>query len=370
MKDHLGNVRAIVDDTKVPKGTAGNLNTWLFAANVSNIFNYYPFGKLYPGSGIYNRLEDYSYGFNGMRRDDDIKEKGGVYNHGARLISNDVPMWFSRDPLEYLFSNRSTYVAFNNNPISYIDPDGKVGLQSIFANSYASNKSDVKLKSYMDNNYILTIDKVVKTSKFIAEISDINDLHIAKQMLSGSKNVKTIFGEPAGTIDKIMVLFPAVSGGAVGKLFKTFKEKRLYLKLNFSEKISNAWAGSNKLRKNLLKSGKGINGQKWEAHHIIPKELIGQNKVVNDAIDAGFDFNSIENGIALPSSVHSGRHGNYTKQIEDLINNELEELTSNGAKYTAEKAEGILENIIEKVKSEVSQQSKNNIKVNEMKIKN
>jgi len=125
MKDHLGNVRAIVDDTKVPKGTAGNLSTWLFAANVSNIFNYYPFGKLYPGNGIYNRLEDYSFGFNGMRRDDDIKEKGGVYNHGARLISNDVPMWFSRDPLEGEYPWSSPYVAFGNNPVLYIDPDEK-----------------------------------------------------------------------------------------------------------------------------------------------------------------------------------------------------------------------------------------------------
>jgi len=138
MKDHLGNVRAIVDDTKVPKGTAGNLNTWLFAANISNIFNYYPFGKLYPGTGIYNRLEDYSFGFNGMRRDDDIKEKGGVYNHGARLISNDVPMWFSRDPKESSFPWSSPYVAFGNNPINAIDPDGRI---VVFVNGYQGSQA-------------------------------------------------------------------------------------------------------------------------------------------------------------------------------------------------------------------------------------
>lgn len=59
-----------------------------------------------------------------------IFKKSVVYNHGARLISNDVPIWLGQDPKKNKYPWSSPYVAFGNNPIIYTDPDGRASILS------------------------------------------------------------------------------------------------------------------------------------------------------------------------------------------------------------------------------------------------
>jgi len=64
----------------------------------------------------------------------------------------------------------------------------------------------------------------------------------------------------------------------------------------------------------------------FEAHHIIPVELLKTNAVVQRAVEAGFEFNGAINGIPLkkftqltPDGRHA-RHDYYTNQINDYLN--------------------------------------------------
>lgn len=44
------------------------INDWTFTAEIRNLNNYYPYGMQLP-SGMYNQIEDYSYGYNGMEKE-------------------------------------------------------------------------------------------------------------------------------------------------------------------------------------------------------------------------------------------------------------------------------------------------------------
>jgi RHS repeat-associated protein len=68
---------------------------------------------------------DYRYGFNGMEADDEVKGQGNSYTTEYRQYDSRLGRWTSLDPLMGKFSNQSPYVAFDNNPIMFIDPDGR-----------------------------------------------------------------------------------------------------------------------------------------------------------------------------------------------------------------------------------------------------
>ncbi len=64
--------------------------------------------------------DDYRYGFNGMEKDDEIGE--GNYTTFYRAYDSRIARWISLDPVVH--HNQSPYVAFDDNPIYYIDPSG------------------------------------------------------------------------------------------------------------------------------------------------------------------------------------------------------------------------------------------------------
>ena len=93
-----------------------------FDADVLSFSDYYPFGMLVPNR--HGSSNSYRYGFNGMEKDDELKGIGNSYDFGARMLDPRVGRWFTYDQMETKFPSNSTYNAFNNNPIFYIDPDG------------------------------------------------------------------------------------------------------------------------------------------------------------------------------------------------------------------------------------------------------
>ena len=60
-----------------------------------------------------------------MENDDEVKGRGNSLDFGARFYDSRVARWFSLDPLKHLFVSESPFVAMGNNPIIYIDEDGK-----------------------------------------------------------------------------------------------------------------------------------------------------------------------------------------------------------------------------------------------------
>ena len=52
-----------------PATTASSMQFWKYLADVKNISNMYPYGKSYGTNAIYNKTDDYRYGFNGMEKE-------------------------------------------------------------------------------------------------------------------------------------------------------------------------------------------------------------------------------------------------------------------------------------------------------------
>lgn len=70
--------------------------------------------------------EVYRYGFNGMEKDDEIKNiEGSSYDFGARMYDPRLGRWLSIDPLASKYPSMSPYSFCANNPILFIDPNGK-----------------------------------------------------------------------------------------------------------------------------------------------------------------------------------------------------------------------------------------------------
>ena len=67
----------------------------------------------------------YRYGFNGKEKLDEIKGDGNGYDFGTRILDPRLGRWLSVDPMQRKYPDVAPYVAFGNNPISVIDPDGK-----------------------------------------------------------------------------------------------------------------------------------------------------------------------------------------------------------------------------------------------------
>jgi RHS repeat-associated protein len=68
---------------------------------------------------------EYRYGFNGMERDDEVKGSGNSYDFGARIYDSRLGRFLSLDPHAASYPSIAPYVFVANNPLIYIDPDGK-----------------------------------------------------------------------------------------------------------------------------------------------------------------------------------------------------------------------------------------------------
>src|ERR1035437_4255527 len=67
----------------------------------------------------------YRYGFNGKEKDDEVKGNGNSYDFGSRIYDPRLGRWLSVDPLAQKYPAISPYVFCLNNPMRYIDMDGK-----------------------------------------------------------------------------------------------------------------------------------------------------------------------------------------------------------------------------------------------------
>ncbi|MCE2504171.1 MAG: RHS repeat-associated core domain-containing protein [Chlorobi bacterium] len=127
LKDHLGNVRVVISDLKA--APSGGRGPW--AADILSWNNYYPFGMAQPDR--HGNTEKYRYGFNGMEMDNEVKENpttgtsgvGNHYDYGARGYDPRSGRWWSVDPLFKKYPSISSYTYVANNPIFYVDPDGR-----------------------------------------------------------------------------------------------------------------------------------------------------------------------------------------------------------------------------------------------------
>ncbi len=107
IKDHLGDVRMIMDEN-------GNPQVWN---------NYYPFGEEMPGLNTVNSGPDDRYGFTSKELDAET----GLYHLGARTYDPWSGRFLSVDPLasDSTLAPWSPYQYSFDNPVRFKDPTGK-----------------------------------------------------------------------------------------------------------------------------------------------------------------------------------------------------------------------------------------------------
>ncbi len=104
-RDHLGNVREVVSET----------------GEVKQVNAYYPFGTPIHALGTKESQQRYKY--NGKEFD----ELHGLntYDYGARQYAPLLPLWDRVDPLAEKYYGVSPYAYCANNPVIFVDPDGR-----------------------------------------------------------------------------------------------------------------------------------------------------------------------------------------------------------------------------------------------------
>ena len=101
--DHLGSTSYITDDH----------------ANITQYDAYLPYRELLVDE--HSSSEDLPYKFNGKQFD----EETGLYYYGARYMDPKISMWLGVDPLMEKYPNVTGYCYTMDNPIKFIDPNGK-----------------------------------------------------------------------------------------------------------------------------------------------------------------------------------------------------------------------------------------------------
>ena len=86
--------------------------------------DYSPFGVELDGRTVSG---GYRYGYQGSEKDNEFKGDGNSYTTEFRQLDPRLGRWLSVDPLMAKYPMMSPYVAFNNNPIFFVDPLGLEG---------------------------------------------------------------------------------------------------------------------------------------------------------------------------------------------------------------------------------------------------
>jgi len=128
LKDHLGSIRVTVDAN-------GNRVGWN---------DYYPYGMLMSGRTGTNS-EDHRYKFTGKERDDET----GLDYFGARYYDSWQGRWLQVDPLAEKYPGWSPYNYSIDDPLRFIDPDGK-GFKEFWAKLKTAVKYEISVGARID----------------------------------------------------------------------------------------------------------------------------------------------------------------------------------------------------------------------------
>lgn len=131
--DHLGSVRAVVSETRVP-----TVHRTVVERN-----DYHPYGLTW--SDAQRPVTDNRYRYNG--KEDQAFLSVGQIDYGARHYNPLTGRWFTPDELSEKYFGVGAYVFCLNNPIKFLDKDGRIPLETIWD---AANVVD-GVRSLFDN---------------------------------------------------------------------------------------------------------------------------------------------------------------------------------------------------------------------------
>ena len=123
LSNHLGNVLTVISDRKIPVDANNDFITDYYLPDVISSTDYYAFGSPMPGRQF--NSGNYRFGFNGKEKDDELKGNGNSYDFGDRIYDPRIGNWLSIDPLFGKYPAFSPYSFAADNPILFVDRDGR-----------------------------------------------------------------------------------------------------------------------------------------------------------------------------------------------------------------------------------------------------
>ncbi len=98
----------------------------------------------------YNTFDNaYLYKYNGKEL-----QETGMYDYGARMYMSDIGRWGIVDPLAEASRRFTPYHYGNNNPIRFIDPDGRLTMDNLSTFSNGSAVADFINKNGFGEDYL------------------------------------------------------------------------------------------------------------------------------------------------------------------------------------------------------------------------
>ena len=149
---------------------------------------YVPFGEVFIEER--NSIWNTPYLFNAKEFD----EETGLYYYGARYYDPRLSLWISTDPLQEKYPHINSYCYTANNPILFVDPDGKAIVKgAVAAFKYAKRVWNVYKKT----------GKLTPSNLKKAGLDEILDI---------AGDIQTIFAGDATTLDKVGAIADLIIG--------------------------------------------------------------------------------------------------------------------------------------------------------------
>jgi RHS repeat-associated protein len=124
LTNHLGNVITTISDRKLMVQDATNTGfVHHYTPEILSIGEQYAFGMNMPGRTY--SVENYKYGFNGKENQDELLGEANGQDFGARMYDARVARWWGLDEKLSKKASFSPFLFGANNPIIFVDPDGK-----------------------------------------------------------------------------------------------------------------------------------------------------------------------------------------------------------------------------------------------------
>lgn len=169
--------------------------------------DYYPFGMTMPGRHYQKSLTaggSYRFGFNGKEQDGEAwsGSAGNQLDFGARIYDSRLGRWLSLDPLQAKYSDLSPYNGIGNNPIWFVDPDGKY-VKISFESQNAYNTFKQIVNEGLEGEFEMVLVKNV-AGDVLLKIKPINEgclENMTKESQAFYKHLSNISNDKETTID-------------------------------------------------------------------------------------------------------------------------------------------------------------------------
>jgi RHS repeat-associated protein len=178
---------------KIGIDNGGNWTAEYYEATVVSANDYYPFGSTMAGRKFSSGA--YRYGFNGMEKDDEVKGEGNSYDFGARIFDSRVGRWLAVDPLAAKYPHLSPYNFTGNNPILYVDYDGRdFGVKIEYGEDGKTNiiiYQDIYVIDQTSYNQALEAAELWKKTTDLGDGWTVSTVVNVKEPKYNSENIKT-----------------------------------------------------------------------------------------------------------------------------------------------------------------------------------